>query len=179
MGWEVYEQESGELAADLLQRSMMVEQCFYRPLVLHSDNGAPMKSSTLLAKMYDLGVTPSRGRPRVSNDNPYSESLFRTMTYCPQWPANGFANLGAAREWVREFVEGYNHHHRHSRIRFVTPAQRHRGEDRVILTRRHAVYEQAKRERPERGSGSSRNWEPVCAVTLNPEREDIPLKKVA
>jgi putative transposase len=179
VGWEVYEQESGELAAELLQRSMMAEQCFYRPLVLHSDNGAPMKSSTLLAKMYDLGVTPSRGRPRVSNDNPYSESLFRTMKYCPQWPANGFATLEAARQWVRQFVDGYNHQHRHSRIRFVTPAQRHRGEDKVILAKRHAVYEQARLARPERWSGNSRNWTPVGAVTLNPERDEMLLKKAA
>lgn len=179
VGWEVYEQESGELAAELLQRSVMAEQCFYQPLVLHSDNGAPMKSSTLLAKMYDLGVTASRGRPRVSNDNPYSESLFRTMKYCPQWPVNGFANLEAAREWVRRFVEGYNHHHRHSRIRYVTPAQRHRGEDKVILARREAVYEQARLERPERWSGNSRNWTPIGAVTLNPERDETTLKKAA
>ena len=179
VGWEVYGQESGELAAELLQRSMMAEQCFYRPLVLHSDNGAPMKSSTLLAKMYDLGVAPSRGRPRVSNDNPYSESLFRTMKYCPQWPANGFANLEAAREWVRQFVDGYNHQHRHSRIRFVTPAQRHRGEDKAILARRHAVYEKARQERPERWSRDSRDWTPIGAVTLNPEREEATLKKAA
>ncbi|MBN0120159.1 transposase family protein, partial [Pseudomonas aeruginosa] len=86
VGWEVYAQESGELAAKLLQRSVIGEQCLRQPLVLHSDNGAPMKSLTLLSKMHDLGITPSRGRPRVSNDNPYSESLFRTLKYCPQWP---------------------------------------------------------------------------------------------
>lgn len=80
------------MAAKLLQRSVIGEQCLYKPLVLHSDNGAPMKSLTLLSKMYDLGITPSRGRPRVSNDNPYSESLFRTLKYCPQWPQDGFAD---------------------------------------------------------------------------------------
>jgi len=106
VGWEVYEQESGELAAVLLQRSVIREACVRQPLVLHSDNGAPMKSSTLLSKMYELGVTPSRGRPRVSNDNPYSESLFRTMKYCPQWPRDGFADLDAARTWVRNFITG-------------------------------------------------------------------------
>lgn len=179
VGWEVHEQESGELAAELLQRIMMAEQCFHQPLVLHSDNGAPMKSSTLLAKMYELGVTASRGRPRVSNDNPYSESLFRTMKYCPQWPANGFPTLEAARLWVQRFVEGYNHHYRHSRIRFVTPAQRHRGEDKALLAQRHAVYETAKQQRPERWSGNTRNWEPVGPVMLNPEREEIVLKEVA
>jgi putative transposase len=179
VGWDVYEQESGELAAGLLQRSVMAEQCFAAPLVLHSDNGAPMKSLTLLAKMYDLGIAPSRGRPRVSNDNPYSESLFRTLKYCPQWPADGFVDIETARSWVREFITWYNDEHRHSRIRFVTPAQRHRGEDKVILKQRSALYENAKQQRPERWSGNTRNWEPVGAVNLNPEREEMPLKKAA
>ena len=88
---------------------MIGEQCLREPLVLHSDNGAPMKSVTLLSTMYELGITPSRGRPRVSNDNPYSESLFRTLKYCPQWPQNGFASLDAARVWVRDFIRWYNH----------------------------------------------------------------------
>ena len=108
VGWEVHEQECGEQAAALLQRSVIREQCWKQPLVLHSDNGAPMKSVTLLTKMYDLGITPSRGRPRVSNDNPYSESLFRTLKYCPLWPSDGFASLEAAREWVRDFMAWYN-----------------------------------------------------------------------
>lgn len=179
VGWEVYEQESGELAADLLQRIVMKEQCFDKPPVLHSDNGAPMKSSTLLAKMYALGISPSRGRPRVSNDNPYSESLFRTLKYCPQWPADGFANIEAARGWVREFIAWYNDEHRHSRIRFVTPAQRHRGEDTAILQQRHALYEKAKQQRPERWSGNTRNWAQVGAVELNPERPEVLMNKAA
>ena len=175
----MYEQESGELAAGLLQRIVMNEQCFENPPVLHSDNGAPMKSLTLLTKMYDLGITPSRGRPRVSNDNPYSESLFRTLKYCPQWPTEGFATLDDARIWVRDFIEWYNNHHCHSRIRFVTPAQRHRGEDHAILKKRHAIYEQAKQKHPERWTRHTRNWEPVGAVNLNPERDDVSLKQAA
>lgn len=95
VGWEVHEDEDGAKAAALLQRSVISEQCLREPLVLHSDNGAPMKSTTLLSKMYDLGITPSSGRPRVSNDNPYSEALFRTLKYCPQWPQTGFASLDA------------------------------------------------------------------------------------
>lgn len=179
VGAEVYECESGELAAEVLQRTVLAESCFSSPPVLHSDNGAPMKSLTLLAKMYDLGLTPSRGRPRVSNDNPYSESLFRTLKYCPQWPVDGFESIEAARIWVRDFVMWYNDSHCHSRIRFVTPAQRHRGEDAVILKRRHELYEEAKQKRPERWSGNTRNWEPVGAVSLNPEREEMVLKKAA
>ncbi|EPM69936.1 integrase catalytic subunit [Pseudomonas syringae pv. actinidiae ICMP 18886] len=159
VGWEVYEMESGEKAAALLQRSVIGEQCLHEPLVLHSDNGAPMKSVTLLSKMYELGITPSRGRPRVSNDNPYSESLFRTLKYCPQWPQDGFASLDAARLWVRDFMRWYNNDHRHSRIRFVTPTERHRGLDHQILARRHELYE--------------------CTVLLNPDREQNVEKKAA
>jgi putative transposase len=174
VGWEVHEQECGEQAAALLQRSIIREQCWKLPLVLHSDNGAPMKSVTLLTKMYDLGVTPSRGRPRVSNDNPYSESLFRTLKYCPQWPSDGFASLEAAREWVRDFMAWYNEEHRHSRIRFVTPNERHRGDDKALLAKRDAVYQAARAQHPARWSGKTRDWTPIGAVMLNPERPEKP-----
>ena len=179
VGWEVHEQESGEAAAALLQRTVLREQCWQQPLVLHSDNGAPMKSLTLLSKMHDLGITPSRGRPRVSNDNPYSESLFRTLKYCPQWPADGFASLEAARSWVLDFMLWYNDEHRHSRIRFVTPAERHRGEDKTVLTNRDAVYQAAREANPLRWSGNTQNWAPIGAVMLNPEQPEKILMKAA
>ena len=173
VGWEVHSRETGESAAELMQRTVIAEQCFCKPLVLHSDNGSPMKSYTLQSKLADLGITPSHSRPRVSNDNAYSESLFRTLKYCPQWPSQGFASLEIARDWVSGFVSGYNNEHRHSRIKFVTPAQRHRGEDKAILEKRANVYELAKARNPERWSGKTRNWRPVGDVTLNPEKEEI------
>lgn len=179
VGWEVHEDEDGAKAAALLQRSVISEQCLREPLVLHSDNGAPMKSMTLLSKMHELGITPSRGRPRVSNDNPYSEALFRTLKYCPQWPQKGFASLDAARIWVRDFMRWYNHEHRHSRIRFVTPAERHRGQDQQILARRHELYVQARQDNPGRWSGCTRNWEPIGTVLLNPDREQQYAKEAA
>ena len=171
VGWEVHESENGENAAELMQRAVIAERCFKKPLVLHSDNGSPMKSHTLLSKLADLGITPSRSRPRVSNDNPFSESVFRTLKYCPQWPSQDFSSIEAARDWVKAFVDGYNNHHCHSRIKFVTPAQRHRGEDKAILANRHEVYEKAKAANPERWSGETRNWEPVGSVVLNPDRK--------
>ena len=173
VGWEVHESETGASAAELMQRTVMAEQCFRKPLVLHSDNGSPMKSYTLQSKLADLGITPSHSRPRVSNDNAYSESLFRTLKYCPQWPSQGFASLSDARDWVGNFVNWYNNEHRHSRIKFVTPAQRHRGEDKVILERRHNVYALAKSRTPERWSGDTRDWSPMGDVALNPEKEEI------
>lgn len=104
-----------------------------------------MNSSTLLAKMYELGVSPSRSRPGVSNDNPYSESLFRTLKYCPQWPAEGFASLEAARHWVKVFTDWYNGEHRHSRIRYVTPNERHARKDKQILKRREHLHQESRR----------------------------------
>ena len=170
VGWEVHEREGGEEAAALIQRAVLAERCFGKPLVLHADNGSPMKAQTMQTKLYDLGIVPSHSRPRVSNDNPYSESLFRTLKYCPQWPSQGFESVEAARKWVGRFVYWYNEAHRHSQIRFVTPGQRHRGEDKQILGNREQVYAQAKQRNPSRWSGQTRNWKPVDRVALNPER---------
>lgn len=173
VGYEVYEAENGEYAAALLQRALLSEQCFNKPLVLHSDNGSPMKSQTLKIKLDELGVLPSYSRPRVSNDNAYAESVFRTLKYRPQWPSNGFKDLMAARQWVERFVHWYNHEHKHSKIRFVTPQQRHSGQDEQILKQRKVVLEQAKQAKPSRwGSRPTRNCEPTGAVCLNPERDD-------
>ena len=170
VGWEVHENETGEKAAELLERSVWSEKCRRQDLVLHSDNGAPMKSLTMQAKMYDLGVVSSRSRPRVSNDNPYSESLFRTVKYSPRWPSEGFSSLENARGWVKDFVNWYNNEHRHSRIKFVTPSQRHQGLDVEILAKRKTLYQRKRNEHPERWSGTERNWEPEGAVELNPEQ---------
>ena len=172
VGWEVHDRESGELASELMERTVIAEHCFRAPLVLHADNGSPMKCYTLQSKLADLGITPSHSRPRVSNDNAFPESLFRTLKYCPQWPSEGFATLEAAREWVQQFVSWYNNEHCHSKIKFVTPAQRHRGEDNAILERRDNVYKLAKAKNPERWSGNTRDWEPAGEVTLNPEKEE-------
>ncbi len=170
-GYEVHETESGEQAAALMQRSVMREGCWRQPLVLHADNGAAMKSQTLQMKLYELNITTSHSRPRVSNDNAYAESLFRTLKYVPQWPSSGFRTLGEARQWVEKFTHWYNEEHRHSGIRYVTPGQRHRGEDNALLKQRDDLYRMAQKAHPERWSGRTRNWQPEGPVTLNPERE--------
>ncbi|SDS43698.1 Transposase InsO and inactivated derivatives [Halopseudomonas litoralis] len=172
VGYEVYEAESGEHAAQLLQRCLLREQCLHQPLVLHSDNGAPMKAQTMKAKLEELGVLPSYSRPRVSNDNAFIESLFRVLKYRPQWPSSGFASLSEARVWVERFVIWYNTEHRHSKLNFVTPQQRHDGEDAALLAQRKTVLEQAKQSNPSRwGTRSVRNCDPAGPVTLNPEKE--------
>ncbi len=118
VGYEVYDRECGELAAQLMQRNVLREQCFNQPLVLHSDNSAPMKCLTMKAKLEELGVRASVSRPRVSNDNPYSESLFRRLKYHPKWPTKGFKSLTESREWVENFVSWYNNEHKHSKLNF-------------------------------------------------------------
>jgi putative transposase len=173
VGWEVYERECGELSAQLLERIMLSESCIRKDLVLHSDNGGPMKSYTLKAKMEELGVASSKSRPRVSNDNPYSESLFRTLKYCPTWPSNGFESLNNARLWVKKFTDWYNGIHRHSGIKFVTPNERHKGEDKILLEKRSALYQEKKRENPHRWSGETRNWKTIDTVELNPEQNKV------
>ena len=168
VAWEIHEAESGELAKKLIDRALLRERCWQNPPVLHSDNGAPMTSYTLKARLADLGMLMSHSRPRVSNDNPYSESLFKTLKYCPKWPAKGFSSLTAVRKWMLLFEQAYNEEHLHSGINFVTPAQRHQGVDAELLAKREAVYERAKSLNPRRWSGDIRNWKVAGAVSLNP-----------
>ena len=124
----------------------------------------------MLATPQALGVMPSLSRPAVSNDNPYSESLFKTLKYRPNYPAHAFETLLAARQWVASFVQWYNHEHRHSATRFVTPHERHAGQDGALLAKRVQVYEAARATNPQRWSGATRNWQPVRVVYLNPDQ---------
>ncbi len=171
VGWEVHDKECAEYASGLIQRACLAEGIHWEGLVLHADNGGPMRAAIMLATLQKLGVIPSFSRPAVSDDNPYSESLFRTLKYTPAYPSQPFESIEAARQWVHEFVQWYNHVHQHSAIRYVTPNQRHRGEDHVILEARQAVYQTAKKKHPQRWSGDIRNWDPVTEVWLNPAKE--------
>ena len=175
VGFEVHETDSADHAVDLLRRPALSEGLHTLPRrpVLHGDNGATMKATTVLAMLHWLGIKPSYSRPRVSDDNAFVEALFRTAKYRPQFPASGFADLQAARTWASQFVAWYNHEHRHSAIRFVSPAQRHAGHDQTILARRHALYVEAREANPRRWTRHTRNWTPVTVVTLNPERESV------
>ena len=172
MAWEVHERESSRLAAALVEGTCAELGIDAEGLSLHSDNGGPMKGSTMLATLQRLGVTPSFSRPGVCDDNPFPEALFRTLKYRPEYPEKPFSSIEEARQWVGEFVEWYNGEHLHSGIRFVTPDDRHFGREAEILAQRRRVYEQARRRNPERWSGTCRNWQPVEKVYLNPEIEE-------
>lgn len=171
VGWEVWTEECGELAAKLVEKSIVNEKIRGNPLVLHSDNGSPMKSYTLKAKLESLGVMSSFSRPRVSNDNPYSESLFRTFKYRPGYPQKGFEDIEKAREWVLEFVDWYNNKHYHSGLNFVTPSSRHSGQAEKILLNRKKVYIAAKLLHPLRFNRGIRKFGLPESVSLNPEKE--------
>ena len=171
VGWAVHDEESMDLASELIHNITMRLGCDPKGIVLHSDNGSPMKGSTMLATLQRLGIVPSFSRPSVSDDNPYSEALFRTLKYRPEYPRGAFKSLGAARQWVADFVAWYNTEHLHSAIRFVTPEDRHTGQDQAALANRTRVYEAARKRNPERWSGKIRNWEYIKVVKLNPEKE--------
>ena len=170
VGWAVHEVESADLAAQLFTATCAAHRLDPAGIVLHADNGGPMKGATMVATLERLGVLASFSRPGVSNDNPFSESLFRTLKYRPEYPAHPFADRAAACAWVGAFVRWYNTTHLHSAIRFVTPEDRHAGQDLALLAGRHRVYERARARHPERWSGNTRNWEPIASVALNPER---------
>lgn len=170
MGWDVHPRESMWLAARFVSRAIRESGAQRERLVLHSDNGGPMRGSPLSSALRLLGVVQSFSRPRVPNDNPFSEALFRTMKQRPTYPARAFASLEHARAWVANFVAWFNGIHRHSALGFVTPDERHFGTERQVLERRRAVYARALALRPQRWSGPPRDWSPRCPVLFRPGR---------
>lgn len=175
VAWEVHERDDADHAAKVLKRAALAEgiAAADQAPVLHGDNGATLKATSVLAMLHWLGVKPSYSRPRVSDDNAFVEALFRTAKYRPEFPAGGFDSLDSARQWASRFVHWYNFEHRHSAIRYVSPAQRHTGEDVAILAARHDLYLKARSAYPRRWSRHTRNWTPPGPVALNPERDSV------
>lgn len=172
VGWSIHEVQSAEHGAKLIKQAHLDEGVPHG-VVLHSDNGGPMKGLTMLAMLETLGVVPSFSRPSVSDDNPYSEALFKTLKYHPTFPLlTKFLTVLGARVWCEQFVRWYNNQHLHSALKFVTPHQRHTGEDIQIREKRCLVYNLAKTQNPERWSGNARNWDLPITVTLNPCRKN-------
>jgi putative transposase len=175
VGAEVHDSDDADHAVHLVRRTALAERIagMNNKPVLHGDNGSTLKATTVLAMLDWLGVRPSYSRPRVSDDNAYAESVFRTAKYRPEFPAKGFTSLDEARAWAAEFVRWYNVDHRHSGIRYVSPQQRHSGQDKAILAARNDLYIQARQRNPARWSRGTRNWSHIGAVTLNPERDTV------
>jgi len=174
LGWAVHDNECSGSAASLVERvreAASDEGIDLAGWILHADNGIPMKGATMLATMQRLGIVPSFSRPGVSDDNPFSESLFRTLKYVPGYPRAGFATLDSARTWVAEFVDWYNNRHLHSGIGFVSPADRHEGRDIAVLEARRRTYALACRKHPERWTRTCRTWSRPLVVRLNPAHD--------
>ena len=170
VGAQVFESESADLAAEMIKDICQRNGIDKDQVCLHSDNGSPMKGQTMLAMMQELGVIASRSRPSVSNDNPYSESLFGTLKYRPLMPVKPFVSIELARQWAVGLVDWYNQEHRHSGIKFVTPEQRHLGQDVRLLQKRSEVYAHARDQNPQRWSKNTRDWSRVTEVHLNPDK---------
>lgn len=173
VGFGVYDSEKSEYAVEVIKKACTDEEILRNQIVVHSDNGSPMKGSTLLATFQNLGITPSYSRPSVSNDNPYSEAIFRTLKYCCWYPRHPFESLTAAKHWVIDFVNWYNNEHLHSGLKFITPIARHKRLDSQIMARRKFLYSQAKQNNPRRWTGSIRNWELPSEVYLNPPKQKL------
>lgn len=146
VGAHVHATESGVLAVEMMKEIFGIHGV---PQVVHADRGTSMTSKTVAALLSDLEVTRSHSRPRVSNDNPYSESLFKTMKYGPMFPER-FASLGDARAFISGFVDWYNHHHHHSGIGFHTPANVHYGLADGVAQKRSQTLAAARTKHPHR-----------------------------
>ena len=170
VAWQVYERESQEHASALMRDYVERERIAPGQLTLHADNGAVMKGSSLYATLQALHIAPSHSRPSVSDDNPFIESLFKTIKYRPQHLLKPFASLKDARAFADRLLTWYNTEHRHSMIRYVTPQERHEGRDVAILANRQQVFEHARLQHPQRWSAGTRNWSRIEKVTLNPHR---------
>jgi putative transposase len=149
VGWLLADRECEELARRLLEQSYRKHGVQPGQLTVHADRGAPMKSKSVKQLLADLDVAPSHSRPRVSNDNPYSESGFKTMKYSADFPVR-FGSLAEAEAFCRDYFVWYNQEHYHTGIALLTPAQVHYGEAEAIQVKRQATLDAAFAAHPER-----------------------------
>lgn len=174
VGVRVHSHESAPLAAEMMREVFGVHGI---PHVVHADRGTSMTSKTVAELLEDLGVTRSHSRPRVSNDNPFSESLFKTLKYAPTFPER-FATLAEARAWISEFVDWYNHHHHHAGIGLHTPADVHHHRTATVQQTRRDALNRARQVHPERFATGTAEPKilhlPTSAWINRPEAPDQP-----
>jgi putative transposase len=149
VGWMVADRESAELAKRLISKACEKQNIQPNQLTLHADRGTSMKSKAVAYLLADLGVTKTHSRPYTSDDNPYSESQFKTLKYCPQFPER-FGCIEDANVFCRAFFRWYNDEHRHSGINRLTPKSLHQGFAKAVLEKRERVLEKAFSDHPER-----------------------------
>ena len=148
-GWMIAHREGAELARQFIEETITKHQVPAGQLTLHADRGRVMRSKPVAFLMADLGVTRTHSRPYVSDDNPYSESQFRTLKYRPEFP-DRFVSIQDARAFCQQFFQWYNHEHRHSGIGLLTPAMVHFGQTPIVLAHRQAVLDAAYQAHPDR-----------------------------
>ena len=149
VGWMIAERESATLAEQLIRETCEKQGIQPEQLTVHADRGSSMRSKTVALLLADLGVTKTHSRPYVSNDNPYSESQFKTMKYRPTYPER-FGSIQDARTWARFFFRWYNHDHHHSALGLMTPADVHHGQAEAVREQRQKVLQAAYAAHPER-----------------------------
>lgn len=176
VGWMIAEEESSDLAKQLIAESARKQGILPDQLTLHADNGGPMKGKPLSQLLVDLGITKSHSRPHTSDDNPFSEAQFKTMKYRPNYP-DRFASIDEARMWARVFFTWYNHEHYHSGLNLLTPASVHDGEAVAVQVQRQSVMAAAFEACPDRfRRGFPMVKGAPTAVYINPPK---PVEKLA
>lgn len=170
VGWLIAPRETAQLAKQLIGKTCHRQGIKQNELIIHSDRGSPMTSKTVALLLADLGVIKSVSRPHVSDDNPFSESQFKTMKYRPSFPKR-FGCIQDARAFGQIFFDWYNNEHYHSGIALMTPAQVHYGEASACSRKRQVVLDGAHLEHPERFvRGKPKALELPGAVWINPPK---------
>ena len=170
VGWRVEERESDDLAVDMFERAFAEHKL---PQFVHADSGPAMRSTVLKELLADLKIGQTHNRPRVSNDNPFSESEFRTMKYRPNYPAT-FADIDTARAWVGAYVPWYNQQHRHSGVALFTPSEVHDGSWAARWLQRDDAYQAYYDAHPERFRNRPMTPSPKPIVGINLPTENEP-----
>jgi putative transposase len=174
VGWMIAERESASLAEALIAATCVRQNIQLGQLTIHADRGSSMTSKPVALLMADLGVTKTHSRPHVSNDNPFSESGFKTLKYRPDYPER-FGCLADARSWAGEFFRWYNYDHHHTGIGLLTPADVHFGRAHKVLDQRQQVLYAAYQKNPERFvKGVSIPAQLPSAVWINPPKTMVP-----
>lgn len=170
VGWLIAERESASLAEDLIAATCVRQGIQPNQLTIHADRGSSMTSKSVALLMADLGVTKTHSRPHVSNDNPFSESQFKTLKYRPNYPQRFGCQLDA-RAWAAEFFRWYNYEHHHTALGLLTPADVHFGRTQAILDQRQQVLLAAYQRYPERFVKGLSILSPLpAAVWINPPK---------
>jgi putative transposase len=175
VGWMVAYRESAALASTLINETCLRQNIKTDQLTLHADRGSSMKSTTVGQLLADIGVTKTHSRPHVSNDNPYSESVFKTLKYRPDFP-ECFGCIEDARSFCRDFFNWYNKDHKHSGIAWLTPEDVHYGRVEEVVTKRQVIMDEVYKKNPERFvKGPSIVKKPDNQVWINKPTEPVDL----